>query len=252
MVTNNVSAEPLEHDHSATAITRRLQESSEQSYLGDVILGAVDGGVTTFAVVAGVAGASLSAGIAIILGLANLIADGFSMAVGNYLRAKSEHEVLERARKMEERHIEQVPDGEREEIRQIFAGKGFTGDTLDQIVATITQDRKRWVDTMLTEELGLRLVNQDPFKAGAATFIGFCVAGAVPLLPFLLAPNMAVSELFKLSSLATGATFFMIGFWKGRVLKQPVLGSSMETLLIGACAAVLAYLIGIFTKGYFA
>ena len=90
------------------------------------------------------------------LGLANVLADGLSMAVSNYLRARADGELLQRFRDMEEAHIDEIPEGEREEIRQIFAGKGFDGPILEQIVTVITKDRRRWVDTMLTEEWGLR------------------------------------------------------------------------------------------------
>src|SRR5688572_7955123 len=101
-------------DHTPEAIARRLARATSHSYLGDFVLGAVDGAVTTFAIVAGSAGAGLSAGIVLVLGLANLLADGFSMAAGNFLRARSEHQVLDRFRRMEERHIDEIPEGERE------------------------------------------------------------------------------------------------------------------------------------------
>jgi VIT1/CCC1 family predicted Fe2+/Mn2+ transporter len=146
----------LHAQHEAAVIESRLTAAKQNSYLGDAVLGAIDGCVTTFAVVAGASGAALPASVAIILGLANLLADGFSMAASNYQRAKSEHEWLARARAIEEMHVQKVPDGEREEVRQIFAAKGFQGELLQQIVQGITHDRKLWVDTMRTEELGLR------------------------------------------------------------------------------------------------
>ncbi len=147
----------LDDEHTPAAIRRRLRSATEHSYLRDFVLGAMDGTVTTFAVVAGVAGAGLPSSVAIVLGLANLLADGFSMAAGNYLSTKTDRELVDRARRIEEMHVEQVPDGEREEVRQIFAAKGFEGSILDEIVNVITTDRRRWVDTMLTEEHGLRL-----------------------------------------------------------------------------------------------
>ncbi|MBL8827572.1 MAG: VIT1/CCC1 transporter family protein, partial [Planctomycetaceae bacterium] len=151
------SDDRLAAQHTPEAIAARVSAATQHSYLGDGVLGAIDGTVTTFAVVAGSAGAELSAGVAIILGLANVFADGLSMAVGNYLSTRTEHELLESMRRDEETHIALIPGGEREEIRQIFAGKGFDGELLDRVVDVITGDERRWVDTMLTEEHGLRL-----------------------------------------------------------------------------------------------
>src|SRR5262245_3025507 len=119
------SKQSLAEQHTPKAIRERLARGPAHSYLGDFVLGAIDGCVTTFAVVAGVAGAGLSPTVVIIMGLANVLADGFSMAVGNFLGTKSDRQVVERIRRMEEMHIDKVPDAEREEIRQIFAGKGF-------------------------------------------------------------------------------------------------------------------------------
>jgi len=241
--------EVLKEDHTMEAISARLAEATKHTYLGDFVLGAVDGTVTTFAVVAGVVGAGLSSGVAIVLGLANVLADGFSMAVGNYLKAKSDHEVVERARQIEERHIDQHPEGEREEIRQIFRSKGFEGNLLERIVSVITEDRKRWIDTMITEELGLQLVPASPIKAAWTTFLAFMVAGLVPLIPLFFSGYMGENKAFTASTIATALTFLAIGLFKGHVVNQPLVRSALETLLVGGCAATLAYLVGLWLKG---
>ncbi len=240
----------LEAEHIPEAIAQRLAAKKKHSYLGDAVLGAIDGCVTTFAVVSGVVGANLPQGIAMVLGLANLLADGFSMAVSNYQRAKSDKEQTEQARRIEEKHIDEVPAGEREEIRQIFSRKGFEGPILDEIVQIITQDRRRWVDTMLTEELGLQLESPAPLKAGIVTFIGFFLAGLIPLLPFLLATYLTGQEIFFMSISATGLSFFLIGVLKGWVLDHPLLVSGLETLLVGGCAATLAYIVGAWLRDF--
>jgi VIT1/CCC1 family predicted Fe2+/Mn2+ transporter len=110
--------------------------------LEDFVYGATDGAVTTFAIVAGVVGASLSPAIVLILGFANLFADGFSMAIGNYLATKSQKEYIERARKREEWEIDNLADQERQEIRDIYADKGFKDEILEEIVRIITSRRK--------------------------------------------------------------------------------------------------------------
>jgi VIT1/CCC1 family predicted Fe2+/Mn2+ transporter len=235
----------LQHWHAPSAISERLEKGRKPSYLGDAVLGAVDGTVTTFAVVASAAGAGLGAGVALVVGLANVVADGFSMAAGNALRAKADHEILAEARAMEERHVDEVPEGEREEVRQIFAAKGFEGRPLEDAVEIVTSDRKRWVDLMLTEELGLRLDPPDPFRAGAMTFVAFVVAGMIPLLPLLAARWFLPTEhAFAASVGATALTFFAVGWIKGVVLGRGRLRGGLETLLLGGAAASLAWAVG--------
>jgi len=236
------SSPALREQHTPEAIAARLA-STDHSYVGDAILGAIDGTVTTFAIVAGATGAQLSPGIALVLGLANVLADGFSMAVSNYLRAKADLHVVEHARRVEESHIEKIPDGEREEIRQIFLRKGFEGRMLEEAVDVITRDRRRWVDTMLMEELGLRLDPPRPIRAATTTFIAFLVAGLVPLVPLILAHG------FVVSAIATAATFFAIGAFKGITLRSGWVGGGLETLLIGGGAAALAYAVGHAMRG---
>lgn len=238
----------LEQTHTREAIASRLNAATGHSYLGDFVLGGIDGAVTTFAVVAGSAGAGLSPGVAIVLGISNIFADGFSMAVSNYLSTKSEHELLERARCREELHIAHHPEGEREEIREIFRLKGFEGELLESITETITQEKDRWVDTMLIEEFGLRLEPALPSRAASATFTAFLVAGMIPLVP-LFVPGLSARQTFGWSTLATGVAFAFIGMAKGKVSERPILRSMLETVLIGGCAASLAYVTGVLLRG---
>lgn len=240
----NHSVSHHEAEHHPHAIRARLLEPRRSSYLGDAVLGGIDGCVTTFAVVAGAIGAGFSGVVVIILGVANLLADGLSMAVSNYLGTRAQHEELEQARREEERHIHEFPEGEREEIRQIFAAKGFSGDTLERIVDTVTQNKTLWIDTMLKEELGLHLEARSPFRAGVSTFLAFVVVGAVPLVPFFMGSLLAENQRFLISSVATGASFAAIGIAKGVVLKRSLLLSGAQTLLIGGAAAVVAYVVG--------
>jgi vacuolar iron transporter family protein len=234
----------LKHDHTHEAIARRLDQTTNHSYLGDFILGAVDGAVTTFAIVAGATGAGLSNGVVLVLGLANVLADGLSMAAGNYLKARSDQQMLERYRRMEESHIDHIPEGEREEVRQIYRAKGFDGPTLEQIVQVISEDRQRWIDTMLTEEWGLPLKPPSPWRAGLATFAAFVLAGLVPLAPTIFSLHREASASFATSSVLTGVTFFIIGFIRGKVVDRRPLAAGFETLFIGGTAAVAAFAVG--------
>jgi VIT1/CCC1 family predicted Fe2+/Mn2+ transporter len=233
----------LHGEHDPDAISARLGAARRHSYLGDAVLGGVDGCVTTFAVVAGALGAGFPRVVVVVLGFANLIADGFSMAAGNFLGTKSQREQVEKTRAAEELHVEEIPEGEREEIRQIFARKGFSGEDLERVVDVITGNRRLWEDTMLTEEHGLQVEGPRPIRAATATLLAFLVVGLVPLAPFLI-PGIGSDRMFTASVVATALAFLGVGIAKGMVLGRPLVRSGLETLLIGGVAALLAYVVG--------
>ena len=237
------SLEQLYREHQPEAIERRLNTANKPQTISDAVLGAIDGCITTFAVVAGAFGAGFPASVALILGFANLLADGFSMAVSNYEASKAQLELREQARCMEEEHIDRVPHGELEEIRQLFHMKGFAGEILEAIVATISQDRQLWVETMLVEEHGLQKADISPRRSAAVTFATFLLAGSIPLLP-LLASGLDMRWQFILSSVLAAAVFFSIGMLKSLVFAKPILRAGLGTLLTGGAAAALAYLTG--------
>jgi VIT1/CCC1 family predicted Fe2+/Mn2+ transporter len=234
----------IEHDHSPEAITRRLSEGPRHNYLRDWIYGGIDGSVTTFAVVTGVVGANLSPAIVLILGFANLVADGFSMAASNYLGTRAEQEDLQRIEAIERRHVATEPEGEREEVRQIFMQKGFEGEDLDRVVELMTADRERWVRTMLTEEYGLPSEVRSAWLAALSTFSAFLLCGLAPLVPFLFGARAA----FWLSAVLTGGVFFTIGSIKSRWSTISWWRSGLTTLGVGSMAAGLAYLAGLLLK----
>ena len=239
--------EQLEHSHDSEAIKERVTGKTQHSYLSDFVYGAIDGTVTTFAVVFGVAGAGLNAQIIVILGVANLLGDGFSMAAGNYLSTKTEEQLREKAREMERRHIRMVPDGEREEIRQVFAAKGFAGDDLERAVDIITSDENRWVDTMLVDELGIQLEGPSPIKAATTTFVAFCVVGFIPLVAFIGGFFISANStaMYVTSIFVTAVAFFIVGATKSLFVTQKWYRSGFETLAIGGIAALIAYLAGL-------
>src|SRR3989338_5791366 len=175
--------------HQKNLIKSEIQDSSHAGkgqYLGEFVYGAIDGTITTFAFVAGAAGAALSPGIVIILGFAYLLADGFSMASGNFLSERTQRDFVEKERKREAWEIENVPEGERGEIREIFIKKGFKGKDLDKAVEIITSDKKVWIDTMMADELGLLESPKSPLKTAGSTYFGFIIIGIIPLLAYVL------------------------------------------------------------------
>lgn len=231
---------PLEHEHSPAAIAERLGRGPPADHLKDWVYGGIDGAVTTFAIVAGALGADLATRFVIIMGIANMVADGFSMAAANYTGTRAEQDNLARIRAMEERHIRLDPDGEHEELRQIYARKGFEGEDLDMLVGITTKHKRHWIDVMMAEEHGLALTEQSATRAALMTFVAFVVCGSIPLIPFIfLAPQPGLWAL-----LATGVTFYLIGAVKARWSLAPWWRSGLETLAIGMAAAGIAFLLG--------
>jgi len=229
-----------DHGHTPSEISQRLSSGAEGAYLKDMIYGGVDGAITTFAIVAGVEGAGLPHAVIVALGIANILADGFSMAASNYSGTKAELDDRKRIIKIEERHIQHHRDGELEELRQILELRGLSGDVLDQATDEISQNKEKWIALMLTDEYGLTKDEPHPQKAALATFGAFLVAGSVPLIPFIL----GVPNAFQISVVATLLTFFLIGTGKSRWSLSRWWWSGAETLFIGALAALIAYSVG--------
>lgn len=237
--------------HSHEAFDNHHQNGGAGEYVGDMVYGALDGIVTTFAVVAGSAGAGLGVGVVLVLGFANLFADGLSMAVGNYLSLKSDKSYYKAERNREEWEVENYPEGEKEEVRQIYSRKGFTGENLEKIVELITSKKTVWVDAMMSEELGLMQSKKDPVKAGLFTYAAFVVAGATPLLVFVLSFLYPVQRelMFPIAFALTFATIFAVGSLRSLVIAKHWLTAGLEMLLIGGITAVVAYGIGAFIGG---
>jgi vacuolar iron transporter family protein len=238
-------ASVLEHSHTPEAVRLRLERGARINYLRDWIYGAIDGGVTTFAIVAGVVGANLPSAVVLVLGFANLVADGFAMAASNYSGTKSERDEYRRVLDIERRHIALEPEGEREEIRQIFAAKGFAGDDLERAVHLISRDPVLWANTMAVEEYGLSPALRSPALAALSTFAAFILCGAIPLVTFLAVGGLDACVV------ATGATFFGVGAIKSRWSPAGWWRSGLETLVIGMSAAAIAFAIGYGLRMFF-
>ncbi len=237
-------------DHSPDAVRERLSGRKRHSYLSDFIYGGIDGSVTTFAIVSGVAGAGLSPAIIVVLGCANLFGDGFSMAAANYLGVKADRQHRQRVRERELAEIAAHPQGEREEVRQIYAGKGLEGETLERVVEAITADTERWADCMVAEEHGLALESRSPARAALMTFVSFVVVGAVPLLPFVAElAGLGVNAAYALSTALVAAAMFGVGALKCRFVSQKWWSGGLETLGVGGLAAGLAFAIGYLLRG---
>lgn len=213
----------------------------------DIVYGGNDGIVTTFAVVAGTMGAGLPRYIVIILGLANLLADGISMATGAYLSLRSERDQFKRIRREELEEIEDHPDLEREEIREFFSKKGFSGEDLERVTAVITKDKTVWADTMMHAEHGLTTQSTaQPVLHALTTFLSFQLFGIIPLLPYLF--SIPPDARFTVAVISTAAALLLLGFTKSWVTKENLLRGPIEIVSVGAAGAFVAYGIGVLLK----
>lgn len=216
-----------------------------ESYLGEFVYGGIDGSVTTFAVVAGSTGANLDLSVIIILGFANLIADGFSMSVGAFLAARSERDNYEKNKQIEYWEVDNIPEKEREEVREIYRAKGLEGELLEQVVDVLTADRDRWVDVMMKDELNMIKEERSPFKIGAVTFGSFLLVGLIPLIAYVFNYVTGSGEhLFLASCILTSVAFIVVGYLKAFVNQTNKIKGIIETIFLGGSAAVLAYFVG--------
>ncbi len=235
---NHSAQEPVLHGQAAWI--NRFQD-----YLGEFVYGGIDGSVTTFAVVAGSIGAGLDSSVILILGFANLLADGFSMSVGAYLSAKSGIDNYNKHQRIEYWEVDNMPEMEREEVRQIYRAKGFEGPLLEQVVDVITANRDRWVDTMMTDELGMAPETRKPIYIGGVTFLSFLAIGLIPLVIFVwdfITPFPG--NAFAWASGLTLLAFAGIGWLKTYVTQTPAWRGMLETVALGLAAALVAYWVG--------
>lgn len=217
----------------------------------DFVYGATDGAVTTFAIVAGVVGASLSPTIVVILGFANLFADGFAMALGNYLSTRSRIEYEERERKRHYKEIQTFPEHKISEIRNIYAKKGFKEELLEKVIDVIITNRKVWIDILLREKTGIMDIKiENPIFKAVTTFVAFNLVGLIPLLPFVFTlvinnpSGLSSQSIFAYSSVFTALSFFSIGVISGKVVDKSPIRSGFITLIIGGTAALVSYIVG--------
>lgn len=232
--------------------SQNLKLGKLQEYMREFVYGGIDGAVTTFAVVAGGFGANLDTGIILILGFANLLADGFSMSVGAYLSAKTDKENFKKHEKIEYWEVENIPEKEEEEIREIYASKGFKGDLLEKVVQQICSDKDLWVAEMMKDELEMMEETKSPFKIGLATLVSFVLVGFIPLLVYLIDFFRPIdNNIFLFTSILTGFAFMLVGWMKSWVNHTSTFRSITETVGLGLLAALVAYYVGDILEGFF-
>jgi len=226
----------------ATTLDIRERHIVTGRYLKDIVFAANDGIVTTFAVVAGTVGADLSLAVILIIGFSSMIADGFSMAGGNFLGTRSEKDFYRKEEQEEYREIKEIPERERQEVRDILIEKGYSGVELEQMVALISGNEKFWVEFMMLEELKLYSPeDESPSRNAAITFASFVIAGAIPLIPYVVFGQRAS---FLTASIFSGAALFVVGALRAYFSPRSAFALGLEMLVVGGIAAAIAYGIG--------
>lgn len=222
-----------------------------RDYLGEFVYGGIDGCVTTFAVVAGAEGAGLNTAVVIILGIANLIADGFAMGIGAYLSTKSEAESFFKLRQRKLKEVQNNKPDSVDEIRQVLQEKGVSPELALQSALMISKDAEKATDFILKEKDNEAEEDKSPLMMGLVTYMSFIAVGFIPLMAYLgkmVLPSDNIST-FGMATLFTAFGFIAIGLLKSKISDTNRLKAIGETLLLGSIAASLAYYLGFVLEG---
>jgi vacuolar iron transporter family protein len=209
--------------------------------LGDFVLGLNDGIVTTLVFALSVAGASGQYRTVIIAGLAEMLAGGVSMFLGGFLSGQSTVEAAQHQIDVERNEIEQEPEEEREELRRIYAEKGFEGQQLTGIVDHLTSNKDLWLDSLIRDELLLRPGQfRSPWQVAAVLGASFAIGALLPISPFLAElPNARVFAIV-LSLVA----LFGTGAARSRFSDRSWLRSGVQMVLVGLIGTAAGLVIG--------
>ncbi|MDB4921615.1 VIT1/CCC1 transporter family protein [Mucilaginibacter sp.] len=207
----------------------------------DIVIGMSDGLTVPFALAAGLSGAVNSSGIVVTAGIAEIVAGSIAMGLGGFLagRTESDHYASELKREYDE--IDRVPEEEKFEVREVFAGFGLSENLQHQIADEMAKDKHKWVDFMMRYELGLEKPMANRATQSAITIgVSYIVGGIIPLSPYFFESNSQIALYY--SCAITMVCLFVFGFFKSKVTGQPAFTGAIKVLFIGALAAAAAFL----------
>ena len=236
----------------ANHIREEHKVSPLSDYIKEIVYGATDGIITTFAVVAGFAGAQATVNqypiiVVLLFGLANLAADGASMGLSNFLSLRAEQDYYRLERNKELTEIRNNKNFEYGETVEILRKRGFSDDDAQTLAEIYQKNDDYWADFMMHHELELpNPLGENPYITGFMTFLAFLVFGAIPLLPYVFAHQ--IQNLFTVSCIATFFALFSLGVIRWRVTKHKFIRSVGEIVLVGGVAASLAFFVGTFFR----
>ena len=210
-----------------------------QAYIGDAVYGALDGVVTTFAIMASGLGADLPNSILIILGLANLFADGFSMATGSFLSERSEADVLAKQKTEIKEMLKQDPDKAEQQAMVVFDTKNLNKQETS-FLNKILKDHPNLVKTILYQQEGISSDTKQPLIAGTVTFVAFIVVGFIPILPVLAVGNRSFWQTLAFVSIV----LFIVGALRTKVSDNKWWRGGLEIMIAGIIASLIAFWVG--------
>jgi len=240
--------------HTPTFVSKTNWEKHgavHHQYIGDIVYGGLGGIITRFAAVSSVSGARLGSNIALIVGLANLVATGIANLTGTYISAKSEQEYYQREWEREAWELQHFPEGERAELYEVYRDQGYSDEDAHWLVEIKTRDPQLWLKAMMSEELGLVENDRKPLVKGLASLAAVLVAGVVPLLVYLigLAVPIPWHTTFLISLGLSGLAMFGLGAAKVHITENNLWISGLEMLGVGGLTAGVAYAVGALLRG---
>ncbi|MEI6631144.1 MAG: VIT1/CCC1 transporter family protein [bacterium] len=216
----------------------------------DIVYAVDTGLVTTVSFLAGISVSLVVREKVILAGLIQIAAGTMSIFFGSYISTKAQKHFFENQIEREKREIEEDPQKESQEIRDIFADMGFNKEEQELAVKRITANKDSWLKFMVQEEIGISpgLID-NPLEIGFIS-AGSFLLGAIPaIFPFFLFAS--VNKALFIAAISVLAFLFILGIGKTKITKVHWFLSGTETLLIGALSCGLGFLLGRITAGYF-
>lgn len=206
----------------------------------DIVIGMSDGLTVPFALAAGLSGAVSSSGLVVTAGIAEIVAGSIAMGLGGYLAGKTEADHYRSELKREYEEVERVPEQEKIEVKEVFAGFGLSEQLQNQIADELAKDKKQWVDFMMRFELGLEEPNPNRATKSALTIgVSYIIGGIIPLSPYLFIDNAQAA--LGYSCVVTVLCLFVFGYFKSIMTGQSAFAGALKVVVIGALAAGAAF-----------
>jgi vacuolar iron transporter family protein len=211
-------------------------------FITDIVIGMSDGLTVPFALAAGLSGAVNNNNIIITAGIAEIVAGSIAMGLGGYLAGRTEIDHYNSELKREYDEVERVPEKELEEIKEVFADYGLSIEDQNKIAIALSKDKDKWVDFMMKFELGLEKPDANRARNSALTIgVSYIIGGLIPLTAYFFTSTPQHGLIG--SSIITVLCLFVFGYFKSKVIGQPVLKGALKVTAIGIVAAASAFLI---------